>query len=140
MNLLWAPGQSDAARELCRHLNGREKAALYGLGALLGLCFFAIPLVIMDLATGIGLLQGRLEGFGFPLVVCFVAAVWLNITLQRRLLLGSRFAKDQGLTWADIGARQALSRRDHLILGGFAALAAAIALAGTLAVFLIAAQ
>lgn len=140
MNLLWAPGQSDAAREICSHLNGREKVALAGLAALLGLCAFAIPLVIMDSATGIGPLQGRLEGFGFPLVFCLAAAVWLSIALQRRLLLGSRFAKDQGLTWADINARQPLSRRDHLIIGGFAALAVAVALAAAVAAFLMAAK
>lgn len=138
MNLMWSPGMSDSAREVNRHLSGREKAALYALSFLFGICAFAIPIVIMGLVMELDSIPELLEGFAFPLVVCLVAGFWLAIVLQRRILLGSQFAKAKGLTWTDINARQPLSRREYLALGGVAALALAIALATALFAFLMA--
>lgn len=139
MNIWWSPGQSDASKEICRHLNRREKAGLFGLSLSFGLCAFAIPMVIMGLATGIGPFHERLEGFAFPLFVCLVAGAWIILTLQRRLLLGTQVAKDNRFTMADLNARHPPSRGDYLTLGGIAALAVTVALAGFLTAFLIAA-
>lgn len=136
MNLMWAPGMSDAAREICRHLSGREKAALCALSFLLGICGFAIPVVIMGSVMAEDSIPGLPAVLAFPLVVCLVAVFWLSVTLQRRILLNTQVAKDKGFTKADIVARQPFSRRDHMIVGGTAALAMAITLAGVFLVFL----
>lgn len=136
MNLMWSPGMSDSAREVSRHLNGREKAALYALSFLFGICAFAIPVVIMSSVMELDSISVLPDGFAFPVVVCLVAVLWLAIVLPRRILLGSQFAKDKGLTWADINARQPFSRRETLIVGGVFALAMAITLATALFAFL----
>lgn len=139
MNLFWAPGMSDAAREICRDLTTREKAALGALSFAFGLCAFAIPMVIMGSVTGLGPLPALPPGFTFPVVFGLVAAFWLIFVLRRRLLLGTRVAREKGFTMADINARHPLSREDNLTLlavGGLAALVMATALA---AAFLLAA-
>lgn len=132
MNLLWTPGMSVSARDLGRHLNRREKAALYALSLLFGLCAFGIPMVLMGWALRLQPFHGPFEGFALPLLICLAAGAWSSIALQRRILLASRFARDEGLTLADITARRALSRGDYLVLGGIAATALMIALAGFL--------
>lgn len=136
MNLFWAPGMSDSAREVLDHMTRWEKAALAGLTFLFGVFAFAIPVVIMSSIMGPGAFLALPEGFAFPVVFCLVAVFWLIISLRRRLLLGSQFAKDKGLTWADINARQPFSRRETLIVGGVFALAMAITLATALFAFL----
>lgn len=128
MNIWWSPGQSEAAREISRHLTGREKAGLAGLSAVFGLSAFAFVVILMDSITGAGPLQGRLEGFTFPVLVCLAASALAAFPLHRRILLSTQVARDKGYTAADLRARQPLSRGDYLTLGGIAGLAAAIAL------------
>ena len=132
MNLLRSPGMSASARDLCRHLDRRERTALYGLSFLFGLCAFALPMVFMGWIMRLPPFHGLVEGFAFPLMACLAAGAWAVIVLQRRILLRSRFAREEGLTLADITARRALSRGDYLVLGGLAATAVTIALAGFL--------
>lgn len=128
MNIWWSPGQSEAASEISRHLSGRDKASLAGLNALFGLSAFAFVIILMDSATGFGPLQGRLEGFAFPVLVCLAVGALTAFALQRRILLNTQVAKDKGYTAADLRARQPFSRGDYLTLGGVAGLAVAIAL------------
>ena len=131
MNLWWAPGQSEPTREICRHLNGKEKAQIYFLSFLFGLCSFAIPLLlfsVMELGPFDGFPVG--PGFALLLVICLALGAWFIIGLQRRLLLSTQFARSQGFTMVDL-ARQPLSRGDYLALGGFAVLVATLGMAGS---------
>lgn len=137
LNLMWAPGQSDAAEEVSRNLNSREKAGIFGLSLIFGLCSAAIPMIFMGSAMGIGPFQAAFDGYAFPLIVCLAVCAWIAISLQRRLLLSTRVATDNNFTVADLNARQPFSRRDHLILGGIVALSVIIALAALIAAFLI---
>lgn len=129
MNMLWAPGQSDAAKDICRYLTQREKASLFALSVLFGLCAFVLAVGLLGLATGAGPLQGYLQGFGFPLLFCLAAGLFVIIGLQRRVLLGTKTAKEKGYGLSDITAREPLTGRDSLILISIAGLAVVIALA-----------
>ena len=135
MNLLWAPGQGEATREICRHLSGKEKARLYFLAFLFGLCSFAVPCLFMLSVLGFGPLFGPFYGFpagpGFALLLLSFLALgaWFIIRLQRRLLLSTRFARSNGITMADITAGRPLSRGDYVIVGGTTMLALMIGLA-----------
>ena len=132
MNLWWAPGQSEPTREICRHLNGKEKAQTYFLSFLFGLCSFAISLLLFSV-MGLGPFDGFPVGPGFALllVICLALGAWFIIGFQRRLLLSTQFAKSTGFTMVDL-ARSPLSRGDYLALGGFAVLVVTVALAGFL--------
>lgn len=130
MNIWWAPGQSLAAKEICRQLNRREKAGLIVLSFFFGLCAFAVPLVLMGSAMKIGPLHEHLGGFTFPILICFAVTAWLIIILQRQLLLKTQTAKDKDYTLADLRATRPLSRRDYLTFGGIAVFAVVVGLAG----------
>lgn len=130
MNIIWAPGQSDASKEIIIHLTGRERASLIGLNFLFGLCAFAIPLIIMGSTLGIGPFQVGLGVMAVPLVGFLVFGIWMNVTLQRRILLGTQIAKERGFTVADISARHTPSRREYLAVGVIASLAVIISAAG----------
>jgi len=131
MNLWWAPGQSEPTREICRHLNGKEKAQIYFLSFLFGLCSFAIPLLLFSV-MGLGPFDGFPVGPGFALllVICLALGAWFIIGFQRRILLSTQFARSKGFTMVDL-ARQPLSRGDYLALGGFAVLVATLGMAGS---------
>ncbi len=94
----------------------QDKAALGGLGVLLALCFFAVPMIVMGSAMGLVPFLETLGGFGFPLLACLAlaAVAWIALALQWRILLGTQFAKDNGFTVADFKSRQPLSRGDYL--------------------------
>ena len=72
------------------------------------------------------------KDMAFPLIVCFTLGAWIIVMLQRRLLLRTKVAKDNGYTAADINVRPPLCRRDYLALGVFAALAGTMALLAVL--------
>lgn len=129
MNMLWAPGQSDAAKDICRHLTQREKVSLLALSVLFGLCAFVLAIGLLGLATGAGPLHGYLQGFGFPLLFCLAAGLFVIIGLQRRVLLSTKTAKEKGYSPSDITAREPLNGRDNLILIGVAVVAVVISLA-----------
>ena len=133
MNIWWAPGQSDAAADICRRLTRRERAGLAVLNIWLGLCAFGFVLVLMDATMGFGPLHSYLDGIAVPVLAGLAAGVWGIIALQRRLLLNSQAAQDNGYTAADLKARKPLTRNDYLILIGFGTLAAVAALAAGLA-------
>ena len=132
MNLWSSPGMSVPARDLFLHLSRRERAALYSLSFLFGLCAFALPMVFISWAIGLQPFHGLVGGFAFPLLACLAAGAWAAIALQRRILMRSRFAREEGLALADVTAKRGLSRGDGLVLGGLAATAVIIALAGFL--------
>lgn len=132
MNILWAPGQSDATKDICRHLTQREKVSLFALSVLFGVCAFVLAVGLLGLATGAGPLQGYLKGFGFPLLFCLTAGLFVIIGLQRRVLLRTKTAKEKGYGPSDITARGPLNGRDNLILIGVAGVAMVIALAAAL--------
>ena len=132
MNLLWAPGMSESAREICRNLSGWEKAAAYTLSLLFGLCVFAIGAVFMGSVLAMEPFRGLVEGFAIPSAMILLAAVLLINVQQRRLLVNSRFARDKGIRRADIETRHIPSRSDYLVLARFAGLAVAISLGAVL--------
>lgn len=132
MNIMWAPGQSDATRDIIRHLNGREKSRLAGLNILLAFCAFAIPLILMGSTMGIGPVQVQLGVMVLPVLGVLALGLWLSVTLQWRLLLGTQVAKDRGFTRADLKVRHSFSRGEYLAVGGIAALAVIVGVAGFL--------
>ena len=133
MNIWWAPGQSDAAADICRGLTRRERAGLVTLNIWLGLCAFGFVLVLMDATMGFGPLHAHLDGIALLVLAGLAAGLWGIIVLQRRVLLNSQAAKDKGYTLSDLKARKPLTRKDYLILIGFGTLAAAVAFAALLA-------
>lgn len=139
MNLLWAPGMSEPAKEVCRNLSSREKAAIYTLSFLFGVCVSAVPIVFMGAVASMGPAHRLPDGFALPLILCLSVGAWSALTLQRRLLAGSQFARDNGITWEEIFTRHPMTRGDLRILVGIAALTVMITLAFGLAAFMIAA-
>ena len=133
MILLWSPGQSDSARELSRHLSPAEKTSVAGLGFVFGACSFAIALVLMVWATRLEPFHAYLAGYALPVLMCLAAMLLAIIVLQRRVLLSSKYARDNGLTLADITARRPVERGDYLKAGMVAAVAIVVAVAGILA-------
>ena len=133
MNIWWAPGQSDAAADICRRLTRRERAGLVTLNIWLGICAFGFVVVLMDATMGFGPLHAYLDGIALPVLAGLAAGVWGVIALQRRILLKSQAAQENGYTLADLKARKPLTRRDYLILIGFGTLAAVVALTASLA-------
>ena len=143
MNIWWSPGQSDAVQLIVGQLDRREKTILASLSFLFGVCCFTAVMLVMGLATGAGPFPQSLSGFALPLGICLAACAVAAIVLQRRLLLRTRVARENGFTMADLTARQPLSRTmsrsDYLRVGSIAALAVAIGLGSVLASFWIAA-
>ena len=132
MNLFWGPGQSEASREICRHLSGKETVRFYFLAFLFGLCSFAIPSVFLVSILGYGPIVGLPAGPGFALVLlffCLLLGAWFLLRLQWRLLLSTRFARSNGFTMADIKARRPWSRSDYVIVVGTTMLPLIIVLA-----------
>ena len=132
MNLLWAPGMSESTRKICRNLSGWEKAAAYTLSLLFGLCVFAIGIVFMGSVLAMEPFRGLVEGFAIPSAMVLLAALWLINVQQRRLLVNSQYAKDNGIRRADIETRHIPSPSDYIVLARFAGLAVAISLAAFL--------
>ena len=132
MNLLWAPGMSESARKICRNLSGWERAIAYTLSLLFGLCVFAIGIVFMGAVLAMEPFRGLVDGFAIPLAMILLAALWLINAQQRRLLVNSQFARENGIGRADIETRHIPSESDYLVLAGFAALAITISLTAVL--------
>ena len=130
---------SEPAKEVCRNLTSREKAVIYTLAFLFGICVSALPLVFMGAVSSVGPVQGLPVGFALPLVLCLAVGAWSALTLQRRFLAGSQFARDNGITWEEIFTRHPMTRGDLRILGAIAALVVMITLAFGIAAFAIAA-
>ncbi len=123
---------SESAREICRNLNGWEKAAAYTLSLLFGLCVFAIGVVFMGSVLAMEPFRGLVEGSAIPSAMILLAAVWLINAQQWRLLVNSRYARDKGIRRADIETRHIPSSSDYLVLARFTALGVAVSLAAFL--------
>lgn len=132
MKLLWAPGMSESAKEISRNLTGREKAAVYVLSLLFGICVFSIAIVFAGSVMAMEPFHGLVDGIAVPLAAVLSIMAGLIIILQRRLMAGSRFARENGIAGADIVAKAPPSRIDHMVLAAFVVLAIANALAAVL--------
>ena len=109
------------------------------IGLLFGICVSAVPIVFVGAVSSAGPVQGLPVGLALPLILCLAVGAWSALTLQRRLLAGSQFARDNGITWEEIFTRHPMTRGDLRILVGIVALTVMITLAFGLAAFAIAA-
>ena len=132
MNLLWAPGMSESAKEISRNLTRRERTAVYILSLLFGVCVFLIAIVFVGSVMAMEPFHGMVDGIAIPLAAVLSIMAGLALILQRRLMAGSRFAQENGIAGADIIAKAPPSRTDHLVLAAFVVLAIANALAAVL--------
>jgi len=128
MDMLWAPGRSEAAGDILRHLTRWEKVELAGLSLMFGVFAFAAPLVVMMSAVGAGPFQAAFEGYALPIVIALAVGIVGIFALRRRILSQTRAVREHGYTMAEIKARRPLSRGDKIALGALAVLAVALTL------------
>ena len=128
MDMLWAPGRSEAASDILRHLTRWEKIELAGLSLIFGVFAIAAPLVVMFSAVGAGPFDGAAGGFVWAICAGLVAGIAAIFALRRRILLRTRAAREHGYTMAEINARRPLSRSDKIALGALAAVSVALML------------
>ena len=94
MDILWAPLQSPAAKDICTHLSAKERRTAMFLAGMLGLwiagCINLIIFLIIFQRSGI--LVGIVPFLG----VVFVLGCCGIIRKQKTFLLNTRYARDKG--------------------------------------------
>ena len=98
MNFLWSLPQTQKTKEICNHLNKKEKTKIYFLSFMLGIICFGILTVLI---------------FGFALQMMHIAVAGLLLIVllfsfnavtykQKTLLVNTKFAKDKGYSISDL--------------------------------------
>ncbi len=95
MDILWAPLQSPAAKDICTHLSAKERRTAICLAGMFGLwnagCLNLIFLIIFQ---GSSILVGIVPFLGAVFVLGFCGI----IRKQKTFLLNTTYARDKGYT------------------------------------------
>ncbi|MEX3010181.1 hypothetical protein [Hoeflea sp. TYP-13] len=127
MNLLWAPGQSGATREILQNLTEREKFRLF---------LPPLAIVISSLAVQIFLTIALNVAPPPAMVVAALMILTLFAAVrksQRRMMLRTRHARLCGFTSSDVAPIGTWSREDWITFIKLTAVALALAAAGMFA-------
>ncbi len=98
MNLLHAPSQTPATKDICTHLNRKEKINAYILSFALGAIFFFVPTILIFSLV----FTSEYIAFSGGLIIILIVGAKILINKQRMLLINTEYSKAKGYTINDL--------------------------------------